>query len=288
MFFSKKSFTWLIISLALSLGLLLAGSFWFRFTSTFFLKKAISRLLFPLPVCFVFLLMGLFFLWFSKKQKVGKVLVTLGVLLLGLLSNHSFANLLLYPLELAHPSLLEPELLNQDRDNPVKWVVVLSGSFNSDSVLPLSARPGNVTLTRFMEGVGIYKKLRGAKLVLTVQNGEDDSGSVMAKLARLLGVEDEDFMVETGGRDTDEEMELIRRTVGQDRFVLVTSASHMPRAVILFRAKGMNPHLAPTDYLVTTTQDYWLVLAYPSLDALKKSERAFYEYLGLAWMWVRS
>ena len=48
----------------------------------FLLKKIVSRFLFPLPLSLEFLILGLFLLWFTRRQRAGKALVTCGVVLL--------------------------------------------------------------------------------------------------------------------------------------------------------------------------------------------------------------
>jgi hypothetical protein len=43
------------------------------------LKKIVAPLFSPLPFCIEILLLGLIVLWFTRKQKTGKVVVSLGV-----------------------------------------------------------------------------------------------------------------------------------------------------------------------------------------------------------------
>ena len=62
---------------------------------------------------------------------------------------------------------------------------------------------------------------------------------------------------------------------------LVTSASHMPRAMLLFQQQGVTPVAAPTYYIAKWPADWRF-----GSEGLLKSERAIYEYLGLAWAQV--
>ena len=63
------------------------------------------------------------------------------------------------------------------------------------------------------------------------------------------------------------------------RLALVTSASHMPRAMRHFEQVGLKPVAAPTHFMSFTDNpahlSYWL----PSATHLRKSERACYEFL---------
>ena len=79
----------------------------------------------------------------------------------------------------------------------------------------------------------------------------------------------------------------MREAVGEAPFLLVTSASHMPRAMMLNRKAGLNPIPAPTARRAAGTTlksdpAFWL----PSAGALEMSERAIHEYLGIAWAWL--
>jgi len=75
--------------------------------------------------------------------------------------------------------------------------------------------------------------------------------------------------------------------VGNEKFILVTSASHMPRSMALFEKLDMQPIPAPTDYGVRKRQGVSPGMFFPSADNLRKAEKAFHEYLGLAWGKIR-
>ena len=101
----------------------------------FFLKKIVSPLLYPLPLCIEILLLGLIVLWFTRKQKTGKVVVSLGVALLAALSYDAVSNALLRPLEYKYDS---PR--NLDEISDVKWVVVLGGGHIFDPRVPITSQ----------------------------------------------------------------------------------------------------------------------------------------------------
>ena len=72
----------------------------------------------------------------------------------------------------------------------------------------------------------------------------------MARIAELLGVKPQDIVLESDSRDTADEAEIIAKMIGRERFILVTSAAHMPRSMALFKKRGLQPIPAPTDFLV--------------------------------------
>ena len=80
------------------------------------------------------------------------------------------------------------------------------------------------------------------------------------------GVESEDIVLETKATDTKDHPIYVKEIVGRDRFILVTSASHMPRAMALFRQHGMEPIPAPTDYMVTPVKYATPLLNTPQYD----------------------
>lgn len=77
----------------------------------------------------------------------------------------------------------------------------------------------------------------------------------------------------------------IRPLVGNDPFVLVTSASHMPRTMRTFRNAGLEAIPYPTEFQVFGDYgwDDWL----PNADNLVTVQTAAKEYLGLVYYAVR-
>ena len=52
----------------------------------FLLKKILGSLFLPLPLCLLVSFLGLFLLWRGKRELTGKVLVTIGLVALAILS----------------------------------------------------------------------------------------------------------------------------------------------------------------------------------------------------------
>lgn len=250
----------------------------------FLLKKIVAPLFYPLPFCIEILLLGLIVLWFTRKQKTGKVVVSLGIALLATLSYDAVPNALLRPLEYKYDS---PRNLGEISD--AKWVVVLGGGHISDSRVPITSQISGTSLVRLVEGIRLHKMLPGSKLILSGGGGFDPvpNAKIMADVAMAIGVDREDLILESVSRDTKDEARLIQKIVGSDRFVLVTSASHMPRSVPLFKKLGMRPVPAPTAHQVKERQAMSPGTFFPSTGNLRKAENAFHEYLGSAWAKIR-
>ena len=250
----------------------------------FLLKKIVAPLFFPMTLILGILLLGLFLVSLTRKQKTGKVIVLIGIIFLGMLSYDAVSDKLLQPLEYQYPSLLSLENIQN-----VKWIVVLGGGHTSDPKLPITSQLSEASLIRLVEGIRIHNGLAKSKLILSGGSVFEkiSNAQALAEVALAIGVKNQDLILEELSKDTEEEARLIQQVVGRDRFVLVTSASHMPRSIALFNKLGMHPIPAPTDYLVKESQKMSPGMFYPGAGGLLKAERAFYEYLGLAWAKLR-
>ncbi|MDZ7696518.1 MAG: hypothetical protein U5R49_06200 [Deltaproteobacteria bacterium] len=128
----------------------------------FLIKKILAPLFMPLSAVLLLALVGLFCLWFTRKQRTGKVLVTVAVGLLGLLSYDQVSGLLAGPLEGKYPPIMSTESVQG-----VKWVVVLGGGSEVDPRLPPSTYLSDASLIRLLEGVSLHKGIPGSKLIVT-------------------------------------------------------------------------------------------------------------------------
>ena len=250
----------------------------------FLFKKIVGPLLFPLPVGSLLLLVGLGLLWFTKKQKAGKIFVTSGTFLLLSLSYGLLAPFTLKPLERRYAPLLSPASVHSP-ESPMKWVVVLGGGGFYSPQLPSGNQLSSASLARLHEGIRLQRQIPGSKLILSEGN-IFQSGAIadlMGKAAQDMGVSADSMVLERQSSDTEGQAQMILPIVGQDRFILVTSASHMPRSMALFEKIGMNPIAAPTDFSYSATETLRPSLFYPSTRELRKAELAIHEYLGIAW-----
>ena len=74
---------------------------------------------------------------------------------------------------------------------------------------------------------------------------------------------------------------------GVSRFVLVTSATHMPRAVAAFHDVGLQPIAAPAPWHGDSDPSTAASPLLPSADALALSQEAIYEYAGSFYYRIR-
>lgn len=247
----------------------------------FLLKKFVSRCFFPVPLSLEFLLMGLILLWFTRRQRIGKVLVTVGSLLFLGFSNLMTSNALIRPLEHSYPPLVVTA--GNAQLSTVRYIAVLGGLGDDDPNVPITSHIFPDLMVRLIEGVRLHRQLPGSKLILS---GGHYSSEGMAEMAEALGVRAEDIVQLGEPRDTEAESNEVAPIVGSHPFILATSASHMRRAMGLFTARGLQPIAAPTDYLAPQRR-FDVEDLIPDGYKLFKSQIAVYEYLGLAWAKAR-
>jgi uncharacterized SAM-binding protein YcdF (DUF218 family) len=256
----------------------------------FWLKKIIAPFFYPLPLVVLLLGIGLGLLWFTRKQRWGRILTTAGFLLLLGFSLYPGPWLLVRPLERAHPD----GLLTFMQKNPTalpKYIVVLGGGHVSDPNLPLTSQISPGSLVRLTEGIRLLRKIPEARLVLSGGRITDPvpNAVVMARIAESLGVRAADIILEPRPLDTHDEARFLAPLLGTEPFVLITSAGHMPRALALFRKAGTDPiPMATHHYLKTSPgppspRNFLL----PQEGNIEACRAAIHEYLGLFWSRLR-
>ncbi len=105
-------------------------------------KKIVPLFFFPVPLCLELLLGGLALLWFTRRQKAGKILVSAGAGLLLILGYSFVPDLLLRPLEQKYPPVadLAAGQAGSKEVQDIKCIVVLGGGHTSDPKLPVTSQ----------------------------------------------------------------------------------------------------------------------------------------------------
>lgn len=247
----------------------------------FLLKKILGGLLMPLPLSLLLLLWALLFLLRRKTRWVGFICVLLAT---GLLFCASYA-----PISARLTGPLEQRFATyQPGDTPVDYVSVLGEGHRSNAQQPITSELSPTAIVRLVEGIRIYRLNPGSRLIFTGFEGVPaDPVTFPQKLKELavaLGVPEGDILTFSGPRDTAEEAQLIAKKFAGSTLVLVTSAAHMPRAMGLFRAAGLEPIPAPTNHL---THQPTSKLLFPNAKTLLRTQRWLHEMMGLTWSKLR-
>lgn len=243
----------------------------------FFLKKFITFFIEPLGLVLLLFGIGIYFLFVNKKS-FAKLFLSVSFLFLLLFSYEPFSNILVEALENQHQKY--------DYKHNIKYIHVLGSGHNADKSQPLSSNIGSVGVKRVLEGVIIHKNTAGSKLIFTGYEGDTNvsNAQMNANLAIALGVKKEDIIIGAEPKDTLEEALFAKSILGNEAFVLVTSATHMPRAMKLFKSLGLNPIAAPTAFYKKEFSSY---LKKPDISSLEYSNMAIHEYIGILWSMIK-
>lgn len=245
--------------------------------TAFALKKLIGGWLMPLPLSLLLLTGSCICLWLHR-ERIGRWLAAAALTLLVLCSCTAVPDLLLLPLEERYPKW-------DGQPDAVEMVVVMGAAQADAPRLPLTNRPNSAAIYRLLEGIAIYRANPGSKLVLSGGGPAQSHAVLMAQVATRIGVPDDAIVLQTESRDTEAEVRLLAPIVAGRRFALVTSAAHMPRAMAVFGAAGLQPLPAPTHYLTRDNpHPHWRDLFFPNVQGLAHAEFAAHEYLGLLWL----
>ncbi|MCG6201921.1 ElyC/SanA/YdcF family protein [Psychromonas antarctica] len=250
----------------------------------FILKKWIGGLLMPLPLLLIIFCIGLILLFFSKKQKIAKTFLLLSFVLLFTLSTMPIAERLVHSVERKYLPIMQPA---QRYD-----VILLLGSGGvADPSLPVTGQLSATALSRFTEALRLYYANPGATLVVSGSGFGDlkSHAQLLEELALAMEIPAAKIIRLDNTLDTDDEARIMATMIRGKRAVLVTSASHMERALQLFYKYGAGPEAAPANFLAKTRMGkipshYYI----PSSYNLYKTQVAWHEYLGRFQNWIKS
>ncbi len=251
----------------------------------FTLKKIISLFFYPLQLASVLWLAGIITWFLRPRSKKGLVLILVSGIWLLLMSLPLTSSLLFKPLETMAGPYASPEDLSQ---KGVEYIVVLGGDIRTGDLTPAD-RAACSSLVRIMEGIRLWKGMQESRLV--VSGGSESSNMLttaeaMAAVAESLGVPKAAIVLEELSLDTEEEAKLLKPLLEKSRFALVTSASHMNRALMHFRRVGLDPIPAPSDFHLKKFK-HGLRSVLPGLESLRMSQMATHEYLGTLFLIVK-
>lgn len=169
-----------------------------------------------------------------------------------------------------------------------QWVVVLAGGARWDPKLPPTAWLTSSSLFRVAEGVRLQNAMPAATLVLMGGNQPlpgTGHPSVYPEAAREMGADPRRIRYLVGAGNTAAEARAVATNLpNAGSLYLVTEASHLPRALYLFRRAGLNPIAAPAQsYTAAKPASRTLTPAsfVPRASNYRKVERVMHEQLAL-------
>lgn len=247
----------------------------------FFYFGKIAGLIFG-PAGLVMILLIAAFI-FYRRSILGRTLLACGMVLLWVLGAGMPSDPLIRGLEYKIPGVTV-------ENAPVEPVIIVLGGFLNGTT---AARPHPTfshSADRLLQGFRLYRAGKAPLILISsgivpIYGASTESEAEAARtILEEWGVPESAILVETKSQSTHENAVFSSRMLaarGIHRGLLVTSASHMPRAYGCFRKAGIEVVPAPADFLTGWAPPGLPLLLLPSADALYDSATALHEYLGL-------
>ena len=246
----------------------------------FVLSKTLGVMVLPQNFLIGLTVLGALLL-LTRFFRLGRALVLLSALMLAVCGFGPVGNLLLYPLESRFPAWTPSQ-------GPPDGIVVLGASID----LNMSAAHGTPVVStssdRILMTAALARKYPKARVIYTggspnLISDDAKEADFAAGLFEGLGVDKSRLILEGRSRNTYENALFSKAMVDPkpgERWLLVTSAYHMPRSIGLFRKVGFAVEPCPVDWRVGTGRDVFSFTD-AAEDGLSRTNLAVREWLGL-------
>jgi len=252
----------------------------------FYLAKVLWFLTQPSSLIAATLTMGAILVG-TAWQRLGRRLLIAGIAALLTCGLSPLSDALIVPLE---NRFARPDLAS---GSPIAGIVVLGGAEDSRAD-PLRELAGlNEAAERMTEAIALARRFPAARLVLSggtagpLASGLPGATS-MGRLLEALGVARGRVTLETRSRDTYENAVFTKGLVNPragERWLLITTAWHMPRAMGCFRQAGFAVEPWPVDYRTSGRIEVWRNSSIP--EGLRQMDFIMREYAGLLMYYLR-
>lgn len=234
----------------------------------------------PFNVFWMLLLVSLVFLLLEKKRFF-RWIVYCTVAWFLIISTPLVPGMVINSLEDQYAPVYTDQLQNPEAEY---HIIVLGGGHGFDDRLPANSLLSANALGRLSEGIRLHRQLPESKLVLSgySSSGGTSQAEMLQHTALLLGVEEEATIIQTEPGNTYQEAKVYSENFG-NRFpvILVTSAVHMPRAVLVFEDFGVSPIASPANYRLKGS---WKKKRFglPSMGNIEHLKAGISEYAAIA------
>ncbi len=247
----------------------------------FYASKIISPLIWPSSIITILLIAGTVLLLAGRGVRWGRRILASGVALLLICGLSPLGNWLLLP--------LEQRFARGPLPDDLTGIIILGGFETGPITRSRNMLTTNEAAERLTESILVAKARPQAKVIFTGGDaaliGSTDNGiaSEIGRYLTAVGIAPERLVLEGASRTTHENALFLARLltpVPGQRYLLVTSASHMPRSIATFRAKGFDVQAWPVDYRTNGWDD--LTTFFDAIPAgLIRVDAAFKEWVGL-------
>jgi len=249
----------------------------------FTLSKILTAFFIPSTLAVVAIAVGLWLLMRGTRRRLGARLAIGGLAFLVIAGIVPVGNALILPLEQRFAAVPAP-----DSQEKFAGIIILGGFEDGLVSAARGALAVNESAERLTQGLRLALKHPEAKIVFTsgvggLWPGGIDATQPVAAYFNDVGIPTSRLVLEGKARNTQENATFTAEMLGLnhgERWVLVTSAYHMPRAVGIFRKNGFDVIPYPVDYRTRGAED--LGRLFESLPAgLQRTDLAVKEWAGL-------
>ncbi|WP_068459088.1 YdcF family protein [Hyphomicrobium sulfonivorans] len=254
-------------------------------TALYYISKLFWGVSRPGMLLVVLLTAGLLLLAtrFQRTAK-GLLIAALALLVVGGIS--PLSTWMLVPLE---ERFHRPEL----GDRPIDGIIILGGGEDARSAAGRGVHGLTGSGERITEAVELARRYPAAKVVYAggvteILRHPVSIAAAGGAMLRGLGIGDDRLILEDASRNTWENARFTRDMVqpkSGERWVVVTSAWHMPRAIGNFRKAGFDVEPWPVDYRTLGWDEMWYLIDNP-VKGLNQVDIAGKEWIGLVVNWL--
>ena len=251
----------------------------------FILSKTLGFFALPSNLVATLVALGIV-LMFTRFRRAGRVLATLGVVLLLFAGLSPLGNILMYPLEQRFPPW------DGARGAPA-GVVVLGGAISPDVSVVHDTPALTEAAERITAIAELAKKYPALRIIYSGGNArllyaEGNEADFALRLFESFGIARDRLAAEDKSRNTVQNA-LFSKALADpkpgERWLLVTSAYHMPRAIGIFRRAGFAVEAYPVDWRTRGKVD--LMMPFDSVTGgLRRTDTAVREWVGLVAYWA--
>lgn len=256
----------------------------------FYLAKALWFVLQPSTLIALLIGYGAILIW-TGWARWGRRFVTIGAILLLVVGLSPLGNALILPLEDRFP---RAEL---DVPPPPTGIIILGGAEDRLVGSVRRAPTLNEAGERLLEGAILAHRFPDAKIAFSggdagILYKADSEAEGAAALLTQLGIARDRLILESDARDTYENAVFLKKELAakgeldpSKRWLLITSAYHMPRSMGAFRAAGFTVEPWPVDYRTRGPEDALRPFDKVS-EGLRRVDVTSREWVGLLAYWI--
>lgn len=251
----------------------------------FYLSKIAGFFLLPSNFLVTLGLLGVILLW-TRYARLGRKLLIISVVFIAVVGLLPLGNILILPLEQRFPPW------DEKRGDP-DGIIVLGGAIGPELSLTRNEISLNESAERVTIVAALARKYPRARIVFSGGNGgllirDGNEAEFAIELFQSFGIDSGRMVAEDRSRNTIENAVFSKRLANPkpgERWLLITSAYHMPRSIGVFRKAGFEVEAYPVDFRTRGPVDVFVPFGTVG-DGIRRTDTAVREWVGLVAYWM--